>query len=88
MADFFHMSIEEADVSESISNAGSYIKHVHLADNNRLLPGQGHTDFSIGFKSLKRINYKNFMSFESGISGDPEVEIPKSVNFLKDIINK
>ena len=45
MADFFHMSIEEQNIVESIETAGSFIRHVHLADSTRLLPGYGHTDF-------------------------------------------
>ena len=83
MADFFHMSIEEADIPLAIRNAGNWIAHVHLADSNRLLPGQGHTDFKSGFAALKEIGYTGYMALECGIMGDPLVELPKAAQFLK-----
>jgi sugar phosphate isomerase/epimerase len=86
MADFFHMNIEEADIAKSIEDAGSYIMHVHLADSNRLLPGYGHTDFKSGFNALKKINYRNFMALECRIPGDPDIELPKCVKYLKSLI--
>jgi sugar phosphate isomerase/epimerase len=70
LADFFHMSIEERDISASIRAAGKYIYHAHLADSNRLLPGFGHTDFHAGFEALKSIGYKNYMAFEAGFPGE------------------
>ena len=83
MADFFHMSIEEEDIPASIKEAGKAIHHVHLADSTRLLPGHGHTDFKSGFAALKEVGYKNYMALECGVPGDPEVEIPRSVQYLK-----
>ena len=70
LADFFHMSIEEQDISASIMETGKYIYHVHLADSNRLLPGFGHTDFRAGFEALKSIGYKNYMALEAGFPGE------------------
>ncbi|MBS7624507.1 MAG: sugar phosphate isomerase/epimerase [Candidatus Bathyarchaeia archaeon] len=86
MADFFHMNIEEANIAKSIEEAGGYIMHVHLADSNRLLPGYGHTDFKSGFEALKKIGYKNFMALECRIPGDPSIELPKCVNYLRSLI--
>ncbi len=84
MADFFHMSIEEADISEAIRSAGEWIAHVHLADSNRLLPGQGHTDFRSGFSALKAIGYTGYMALECGIAGDPLVALQQTAQFLKE----
>ncbi|MFQ6095836.1 MAG: sugar phosphate isomerase/epimerase family protein [Candidatus Bathyarchaeia archaeon] len=86
MADFFHMNIEEADIPLSLEKTKDYIVHVHLADSNRLLPGHGHTDFKSGLAALKRTGYKYFMALECGIPGDPEVELPKCVNYLRQLI--
>ncbi|MFQ6040200.1 MAG: TIM barrel protein [Candidatus Poribacteria bacterium] len=83
MADFFHMSIEESNIAKSIKAAGSYIKHVHLADSTRLLPGYGHTDFKSGFAALKEIGFENYMALECGVPGPGEVELPKSANYMK-----
>ena len=53
MADFFHMSLEERNIPESIEAAGEYIRHVHLADSTRELPGYGHTDFAAEIRGVE-----------------------------------
>lgn len=86
MADFFHMNIEEADIAKSIAKAGKFIAHVHLADSNRVLPGLGHTDFVPGFAALKKARFRNYMSLECGIPGDPMAALPKCAEFLREAI--
>lgn len=88
MADFFHMNIEEASIPEAIEKAGNWISHVHLADSNRLLPGFGHTDFSSGFKALKKINFENYMALECGVPEPAEENLKKSLRYLKDLIQE
>lgn len=88
MADFFHMNIEEADISESIKKAGKWIAHIHLADSNRILPGMGHTDFESGFKALKKINFENYMILECGVPEPKEENLRKSLKFMRDILQK
>jgi sugar phosphate isomerase/epimerase len=83
MADFFHMNIEEKDMAESIEEAGEAVYHVHLADSTRLLPGHGHTDFKPGFAALKKIGFDRYMALECGVPGDAEIELPKTVEYLK-----
>jgi len=84
MADFFHMHIEESDIPQSILKAGEYIVNVHLADSNRLTPGNGHTDFKTGLAALKQIGYDKYMALECGIPGDAFVELPRCVRYLKE----
>lgn len=67
VADFFHMNIEESDIASSIRRAGTRLFHVHLADNNRLLPGFGHQDLRVGLRALKAMSYSHVLSFECGI---------------------
>jgi sugar phosphate isomerase/epimerase len=88
LADFFHMAIEEADLPASIREVKGYIKHVHLGDSNRLLPGYGHTDWEACIAALKDAEFDGFMNLECGIPGDPEVELPKAVEYLQKIIDK
>ena len=83
MADFFHMNIEEADISESLKEASEYLVHIHLADSNRMLPGYGHTDFEGPLKVLKGIGYKKFMALECRVPGNPFKTIPESVKYLR-----
>lgn len=86
MGDLFHMSIEESNIAEAIKGAGKYLKHIHLADSNRLLPGWGHTDFKSAFEALKEIGFENFMAMECGVPGDPMESLPKSVAYLRQFI--
>jgi len=83
LADFFHMSIEEADMVESIKYAGDSIKHVHLGDSNRLLPGYGATDWKMCFDALKEVDYKGFLNLECSTCGDPFKTLPETAEFLK-----
>lgn len=87
MGDFYHMSIEETDMMGAFISGGKYLAHVHLAGGlskpTRHLPGQNLSRFVEGFRGLKYIGYDKFCSFECGVRGDHEVEIPKSIEFLK-----
>lgn len=83
MADLFHMSIEEQNIAESIIGAREYIRHIHLSDSGRLLPGHGNIDFRAVFAALKEIGYAGYMALECAISGDPEEELPRCVEYLR-----
>lgn len=83
MGDFYHMYHEETSDMGAFLSAGKYLHHVHLACIKRKLPGQDERDFTNGFKGLKMIGYRDYCSFECGVEGDPEIEIPKSVKFLR-----
>ncbi len=87
MADFFHMNIEEKDIADALLKAGRYLKHIHLADSNRLLPGFGHTEFREPFKALRSIKYSNFMVFECGVPEPRYKSLEKSILYLRDIIS-
>ena len=86
MGDFYHMFIEETSDLGAFISAGSYLHHVHLASRLRDLPGQDDRSFVNGFRGLKLIGYQDYCSFECGcLKGtDPNVEIPKSMAFLRE----
>ncbi|MCL4192303.1 MAG: sugar phosphate isomerase/epimerase [Thermoguttaceae bacterium] len=84
MGDFYHMYIEETSDMAAFLAAGDYLHHVHLASRIRVLPGQDERQFVDGFRGLKLIGFQDYCSFECGVKGDREVEIPKSMAFLRD----
>lgn len=84
MGDFYHMGIEETSDMGAFISAGDYLHHVHLASRTRVLPGQDNRTYLDGFRGLKMIGYQDYCSFECGCKGDREVEIPKSMQFLRD----
>jgi sugar phosphate isomerase/epimerase len=83
MADFFHMSIEEPHIERSIRDAAKWVKHVHLADSIRWLPGYGHTDFKPGFAALKEIGFDGYMALECHVPGPPEEDLPRCAEYLR-----
>ncbi len=88
LADLFHLSIEEADLPASLRSAKGMIKHVHLADNNRLLPGHGSIDWDACISALRDAQFDGFMNLECAITGDIEIELPATVSFLRELINQ
>ncbi|KAA2279365.1 sugar phosphate isomerase/epimerase family protein [Candidatus Nitrosocosmicus agrestis] len=68
MLDTFHMNIEEDDFVNTIVKSKDKLSHMHFADNNRKMPGEGHIDFKNIISALKSINYDHFISFEPTIS--------------------
>lgn len=84
MGDFYHMRIEETSDLGAFISAGKYLHHIHLASRKRVLPGQDERSFVDGFKGLKWIGYHDYCSFECGVIGDREAEIPKSLAFLRE----
>jgi sugar phosphate isomerase/epimerase len=86
LADFFHMSIEEDDIAESIAAMGGSIRHVHLGDSNRKMPGLGHIDWKTGFRALKKQEYDGFINLECSTMGDPHKAIPEAAEFLNRLL--
>jgi len=82
--DFFHMQLEELSIPQSISKAGKWIKHVHIAENTRVEPGPGSLNFTPGFRVLKKIGYNRIIEIEPRtLSGPAEKVLPKSVDYLR-----
>jgi sugar phosphate isomerase/epimerase len=65
LCDLFHMNIEEPDIAASIRYAGDKVGHVHFADTNRHVIGQGHLDMAPIADALDAINYSGFVSAEA-----------------------
>jgi sugar phosphate isomerase/epimerase len=62
--DAFHMNIEEKDLLGAILNTGSRIYDFHVADNNRLAPGQGSLDWRAITGALKEARYTGALTAE------------------------
>ena len=57
MPDTFHMNIEDRFIGETLAAHISDIAYLHLADSNRLAPGQGPIDFRHLFQCLSAVQY-------------------------------
>ena len=88
MGDFYHMFYEEVCDMGAFLSGGTYVKHVHLGSGNqRIMPGQDPAQsFVSGFRGLKFIGYRDFLSFECGcLGGDDKgaVEVPQVLDFIR-----
>jgi sugar phosphate isomerase/epimerase len=62
--DIFHMNIEEADWRQAIRDTGEYLADFHVADNNRMPPGQGGIDWEALVGELAGIGYDGYLTVE------------------------
>ena len=70
--DTFHANIEEPSFADSIRAAGEKLFHVHLADSNRWVPGEGHLPFGEVFRTLMEIGYYGGLILECFPKPSPE----------------
>jgi len=88
LLDTYHMNIEEKNFSDSINKAKPFLKHIHFADNNRRMPGLGHINFNSILKTLKEIQYTNYIGLEPMLDRNYKKEITQGLKFLNKLCNK
>lgn len=87
IADFYHMNIEEDNLSETLHNHRDVIKHIHLADNHRFQPGSGSIEFKRLFDQLKKDGYDGYLSIECRVRGENvEQSYLDSLQYLKEAL--
>jgi D-psicose/D-tagatose/L-ribulose 3-epimerase len=65
MYDTFHANIEEKSVSQAIRACADYTVHVHISENDRGTPGEGHVHWDETFKTLRETGYDGWMVIEA-----------------------
>lgn len=85
LADLFHMNIEERDPVAALASARRYLGYVHLADNTRLEPGTGITDFMAAFRALREMEYDGWCALECRLSTRAEDALPRSAAYLRSL---
>jgi sugar phosphate isomerase/epimerase len=68
-ADMFHMAMEEASIPQALREYANDLGYIHLADNNRRLPGQGMMDFAAIATTLSEVGYDGWVSLACGQPG-------------------
>lgn len=63
--DTFHANIEEQDPIGCIAETIDVIKHVHISENDRGTPGNGHIDFATTIEALRTAGYDGWMTIEA-----------------------
>ena len=73
MYDTFHANIEEKDPIAAISAIWPHLCHVHISENDRGTPGEGHIDFAPVFAALKHSGYDGWLTIEAFGRALPEL---------------
>jgi D-psicose/D-tagatose/L-ribulose 3-epimerase len=64
LLDTFHANIEEKNIAAVIRSLGPRLKHVHVSENDRGVPGSGHIDFAEMMRALRAIAYDGYVVIE------------------------
>lgn len=88
MPDVFHMNIEDKCIGGELAKHIEHIAYIHVADSNRLAPGQGHIDFRDVFSNLKRANYHGWISVEILPKPDPDTAARQAIQNLRQEMEK
>ncbi|MGB7697545.1 MAG: sugar phosphate isomerase/epimerase family protein, partial [Nitrososphaeraceae archaeon] len=84
LLDTFHMNIEEDSIHNAIIRSNTILKHVHISDNNRKMPGLAHIDFESIIVALKKIKYSKYLTFEPTFqSSDYKNDLKFGLQYLK-----
>jgi D-psicose/D-tagatose/L-ribulose 3-epimerase len=65
MYDTHHGNIEETSQKKAFNTLGSALKHVHISENQRGIPGVGQVHWQEVFSTLKEMNYSGWLTIEA-----------------------
>ena len=86
LLDTFHMNIEEDSLEDTILKSRKLLRHMHLADNNRKMPGYAHINFQPIMRSLFGIGYNGYASFEPNVNDKDYEDLTKrGLEFIKSL---
>ncbi|HET6248382.1 MAG TPA: sugar phosphate isomerase/epimerase [Tepidisphaeraceae bacterium] len=71
--DTFHSNIEEKNIPASIKAGGKRIVHVHISENDRSTPGEGHVRWDESFQGLADLGYNGWLMIEAFGTSLPEI---------------
>ncbi len=85
LLDTYHANIEEPSLTECFrqAKAADRLWHVHVADSNRLPPGQGHTDFQNIVATLRELDYRGYLSAELLAGRDPDAAAQETIRHMR-----
>ncbi len=71
--DSFHANIEERDVYASIVDNAAGINHIHISENHRGTPGEGHVRWEDTFRGIQSSGYDGWLTIEAFGRALPEL---------------
>jgi D-psicose/D-tagatose/L-ribulose 3-epimerase len=72
MFDTHHANIEEKKIETAIKKVAPVLAHVHISENDRGTPGDGHVPWDETFSTLAAIKYNGWLTIEAFTRNDPD----------------
>ena len=88
MFDTYHALYRKEVPADQVYQMGEHLAHVHVADTDRLAPGQGSMDFVPFMQALAEIGFDGFVTMETGFnarSTHPDAQARAALDHLKSI---
>ena len=82
MFDTHHANIEEKRFPDAIQTIAPVLAHVHISENDRGTPGDGHIPWDDTFRTLAEINYTGWMTIEAFTRND--IDFANSINVWRE----
>lgn len=86
MADVFHIYMEDDPVRDTVLKAGDRLGYVHLADSDRLIPGDGEINFREFVGALREIDYNGYMIMEFNPGPRPDESLKQALEYMKGLL--
>ena len=72
MYDTHHANIEEKKNTQAINTIAPVLAHVHISENDRGTPGDGHVHWDETFSALAKNKYEGWLTIEAFSRNDPD----------------
>jgi D-psicose/D-tagatose/L-ribulose 3-epimerase len=80
--DTHHANIEEKDIIQSIHDVAPVVGHIHISENDRGTPGDGHIPWDGVFNAISEIQYEGWLTIEAFTRND--VDFANSINVWRE----
>lgn len=91
MFDTFHVLYSREVISDYAYKMGDDLKHIHIADSDRLPPGSGVGDFESLIDALIDIEFDGYLTMETGFHRrgiEPDEDARTSIEYLRPLVER
>jgi len=89
MFDTYHTIYRNEVASDYVHRFGKDLRHVHLADSNRLPPGEGTGEFPTLIEALKKTGFDGYLTMEIGFNRrdvDPDAFAKRAHDYVRRLV--
>lgn len=91
MFDTFHVLYSREVISDYAYEMGADLKHIHIADSDRLPPGSGVGDFESLIDALIETRFDGYLTMETGFHRrgiEPDEDARTSIEYLRPLVER